>query len=220
MSAVGPSLASPEAVRPDPDGWRMPIVLLACWFSAVIVGMYMLIAHSYICGPRGENPRRWPADSTLIRSETCPTLLVFFHPLCPCSKATLEELTRLLTKHKDKISVHIAFACDGNSLLLAQSSLYRDAKDLPGVHVVEDTSGAEAQRFGAATSGHVFLYSPSGRLLFEGGITPARGHEGGNLGTTAIHEWLASGRSTTTTAPVFGCELVAPRGSTGKGGAR
>ena len=68
-----------------------------------------------------------------------------------------------------------------------------------------------------ATSGHALLFDRDGRLLFRGGITPARGHEGDNFGASAIAARLA-GRPARAEAPVFGCPIagLAPADTEGR----
>jgi len=73
--------------------------------------------------------------------------------------------------------------------------------------VLRDDGAVEAGRFGIATSGTVALYDRGGKLLFHGGITPARGHEGDSFGRERIVSLLTSGRSDRADAPVFGCAL-------------
>lgn len=70
-----------------------------------------------------------------------------------------------------------------------------------------DETGFEARRFHAETSGQTLLYSRSGTLLFEGGVTLARGHEGDNPGRSALQELIDNGHSEQTHTPVFGCGL-------------
>jgi hypothetical protein len=82
---------------------------------------------------------------------------------------------------------------------------------LPDVAVAIDPDGREARAFGARTSGHVFAYDASGQLRFAGGVTAARGHEGGNPGldrlTAALGGWRGGDALS---SPVFGCPLEDP----------
>jgi hypothetical protein len=73
-----------------------------------------------------------------------------------------------------------------------------------------DEGGAEARRFGAATSGQALLYDAAGRLVFSGGITPARGHSGDSAGRDAIIRWVERGTAPQKSAFVFGCSLHDP----------
>jgi hypothetical protein len=90
---------------------------------------------------------------------------------------------------------------------------------LPEARLVTDAHGAESRRFGSATSGQVLLYDPAGRLVFAGGITPARGDMGDSFGRETLMAATAAGASPATGAattnltprtPVFGCPLFAP----------
>jgi hypothetical protein len=75
--------------------------------------------------------------------------------------------------------------------------------------VVADDGGVESQRFGALSSGQALLYGADGRLLFAGGITESRGHQGDNAGESAIAALvLGAGRSgQSSSTPVYGCPL-------------
>ena len=75
----------------------------------------------------------------------------------------------------------------------------------PGVP--EPTVGIPKHRFGAETSGHTVLYDASGALRFHGGITAARGHEGGSAGRAAIVA-AVRGEEPSSSAHVFGCSLA------------
>ena len=48
-----------------------------------------------ICEP-GILSQRWPPSSQIPLDQTSPTLLLFLHPRCPCSRSSLAELERLL----------------------------------------------------------------------------------------------------------------------------
>ena len=81
------------------------------------------------------------------------------------------------------------------------------AAAIPGAQVLRDAGGVEAARFQAATSGQTLLYSAEGDLLFNGGITSARGHAGDNFGKSAIISLVNGGRAEHAETPVFGCTL-------------
>jgi hypothetical protein len=91
-----------------------------------------------------------------------------------------------------------------------KSDLWNRASTIPGVSVLEDRRGTEAQHFRALTSGQVFLYGADGRLLFSGGITAARGHVGDNPGRLAIESLVNSGTAERDHSVVFGCPLFNP----------
>ena len=80
------------------------------------------------------------------------------------------------------------------------------ASTIPGVTIVRDDDGVEAARF-HASSGATVLYDTQGRLLFSGGITSARGHEGDSAGLQRISSLLRTGKADRSDAPVYGCSM-------------
>jgi hypothetical protein len=76
-------------------------------------------------------------------------------------------------------------------------------------HVTIDRGEREAHRFGALTSGAVVVYAPSGDLVFEGGLTIARGHEGG-AAPERIRDLVTANATSPLLGPVFGCGLDGP----------
>jgi hypothetical protein len=89
-----------------------------------------------------------------------------------------------------------------------QTDLRATAAAIPGTHVVSDLGGVEARRFNATTSGETLLYSDRGELLFNGGITLARGHAGDNAGRSAIESSLSGAAPACSQTPTFGCPIA------------
>jgi hypothetical protein len=87
---------------------------------------------------------------------------------------------------------------------------WRAAASIPGVTPMLDDGGEAARAFGSVTSGHVLLYAPDGHLLYSGGITGARGHEGDNEGRQAVLAVIEGFTPQTERHPVFGCGLEDP----------
>jgi hypothetical protein len=148
------------------------------------------------------------------------TLLVIAHPHCPCTRATVEELAKIMARAKGSVDARVVFVIPrGLDQEWAETDLYRAASAIPGVHTYLDSNGEIAGRFGAATSGQALLYGADGRLQFAGGITPGRGHGGDNAGSDAIVSIIDSRSAILASTPVFGCGLATP--STGAvGGGR
>ena len=88
---------------------------------------------------------------------------------------------------------------------------WTDASAISGVETRGDPANAEARRFGALSSGTTLLYGSDGRLLFSGGITDARGHQGSNPALTEVADRLRGLTALPATTPVFGCALEDPR---------
>jgi len=178
------------------------------WVVAVAVGLTVLWDYENAPGIAAEPPAHWPAGSALRHIPGVPTLVMLVHPHCPCSRASLEELDRLMADLPSVLIAHVLFVKPpGVPADWEQTDLWRRAASIPGVSLTRDADGVEAQRFDAATSGQTVVYDGDDRLLFSGGITAARGHEGDNPGRTAILSLLTSTGGERRSTPVFGCSL-------------
>jgi len=181
----------------------------AAWLAAVAGGFAFLLRYkSTPAAQSGAAPAQWPAGSRVPRSDRRSTLLLFAHPRCICTRASLAELARMMARFHDRVEAKVLFWMpadappDWNS-----GDLWTSAGRIRGVAVLRDEGGREASRFGIATSGGVVLYDQRGRLLFQGGITQSRGHEGDSFGQERIASLLTTGAADRADAPVFGCAL-------------
>lgn len=186
-------------------------LVVAVWALSVGSGMAALWGYASAPGLPAHPPATWPDESRMERQPGRATLLLFAHPHCPCTRATIGELARLMAPARERVAVHVLFtkppgAGDG----WERTDLWDGAAAIPGVTVVRDDGGIEARRFGVATSGQALLYEADGRLRFAGGITSARGHEGDSMGRSAILTLLVDGRAERAESPVFGCALHDP----------
>jgi hypothetical protein len=185
--------------------------LAALWLVAVGTGMALLSAYASTPGIPASAPPTWPAASMIARRIGAPTVLVFAHLQCPCTRATLGEIDWLLARVHGRADVHVLFsAADDPEEQWEDTSLAQLAASIPSVRVHRDAGGREAARFGVATSGEVLLYDAGDHLRFAGGITGARGHAGGNPGRDRLLEQLTAARGDGTPSPVFGCALGIP----------
>jgi hypothetical protein len=188
-----------------------PISVVVCllWLVLVGVGFALVMRYENTPGQTGEIPGQWPAGTALQLGAHEPTLILFAHPRCPCTRATMEELNRLLAQTKTKASIQACFFQPASfSGDWSQSDLWRSAEAMPGLETKADIDGQEARRFGAETSGTVLLYDERGRLLFKGGITGGRGHVGDNAGKSAVARRLEDPSLAFQGAPVYGCSLL------------
>jgi hypothetical protein len=178
------------------------------WLCATIFVMILLNGYSITPGEAGSPPEQWPVDSQIRPSPGKPTLLLFLHPRCPCSRATLGELEVLLAQCQGLANTIVLFTKpSGVSAEWADTDLWRRASKVAGMTAMSDPSGIEARRFRSETSGEVLLYSSDGRLLFQGGITASRGHSGDNPGRSALTTSLRGNQSNQNETSVFGCPL-------------
>ena len=189
---------------------RSIVLGLACiaWGSGVVAGFSTAERYAGTPGALATPGASWPATASVERDAARPTLLLFLHPCCPCSRATVEELSRLLARCGDRLATQVIFVSDPQlGTDWRQGGLWEDVAALPGVTELEDPGGTQARLFGARTSGQAELYGADGALLFSGGLTAARGHAGDNAGVDAVQAFVLHGHGAAS-APVFGCALV------------
>jgi len=185
--------------------WYLATVL---WLGATLTGLTLVARHANTPGLTGQAPSGWPSPSEIHRASGQPTFLLFAHPLCPCTRASLAEFADVAARRPAAAQLWVVFyKPQGAATVWEESDQCRTAAAIPGVNLWFDVDGVEARRFGAATSGLAMLYTADGRLAFQGGITPARGHTGANAGHQAIEALLAGARPATVRTPVFGCKL-------------
>jgi hypothetical protein len=190
---------------------------ITVWAVALAAGWWSLEVYDF--GTNASLPSgfvdRWPDDSALVRHDGRPTMLLFLHPKCPCSRASLGELERLFSS----IAGHTTSAPDLIVVATVPQAAPADwyhtdtvarALRLSNARLYIDREGVEAARFGATTSGSVMLFDPAGARQYAGGVTIARGHEGGNAGRDAIAQILRGARHVATGIPAFGCRLCLP----------
>lgn len=185
------------------------------WLVVAATGMAWLASYKGRPGDLGCPPPRWPVTSPLNRAADRPTLLVFAHPHCSCTRATLEELARLLAQCPGRVRTCVVFLHPaGTPPAWPRSDRWDQAGQIPGVVCIDDAGACETRRFGATTSGQALLYAADGSLRYHGGLTPARGHAGDNRGRSALLRLVLTGADDTAlcTGPVYGCPLFAPEG--------
>ena len=162
-------------------------VVAAIWICSVIAGIVLLAKYGSAPGAAAGPPRSWPATPGLPCQSSRPSLVMFVHPKCPCSRASINELARLTARCRDRM----------------------DLTAIPGLRVVVDQGGRLAAAFGITTSGHCLVYDAGENLIFSGGITTGRGHEGDSPGQAivtgiALHSAVNGSHECAT----YGCPLM------------
>jgi hypothetical protein len=211
MSGLGPNASENRTVRRNR---RVPIATAIAglvWLSVIVTATVLMFAYAATPGDGGAPPAVWPSASHVVREFSKPTLVMFVHPRCPCSRASIGELAALMAHVQGKAIVRVLFLEPaGTDPGWVETSSWREAAAIPGVVVQRDEDGAEASLFSMKTSGDSVLYAADGRLLFHGGITISRGHSGDNPGREALQALLQNQPAQLAQTPAFGCALFAP----------
>jgi hypothetical protein len=181
---------------------------ITLWLLTISCGLWVLWDYENTPGVGAEPLSRWPIDSRIQRAPDRATLVMLAHPHCPCTRASIGELSLLMAHSQGRLTAYVLFLKPtGFSEDWEKTDLWQSAASIPGVNVMIDDDGIEARRFHSATSGQAILYDAGGRLLFSGGITGSRGHAGDNAGRSAIESLVNTGMADQTETFVFGCPL-------------
>ncbi|GMU38008.1 MAG: hypothetical protein KJ057_13430 [Phycisphaerae bacterium] len=190
----------------------------AVWATVLFFGGKRIVEYAARPGSSAAPDMYWPAGSRIAHPADRPALLMFLHPKCPCSRASLSNLERILSFGASRVRCTVVFVCpESVSESWRDSDLVGKCRVIAGLSVMFDDGGAEARRFGATTSGHVLMYDARGRLFFSGGLTPARGHEGDSSGMDAVRALISGATPVSVMTPVFGCPLFEPELAAGLG---
>jgi hypothetical protein len=205
MTTIGAIRVSTDALR----NWLLSAVVMTVLGLVLIISLYKSFAFEFTPARRSGVSETWPQAADYQRGAR-GTLVVFLHPQCPCSRATLSQLDRLrLAASEHDVTFHAIFSGDPE-MEQEPSSLVKSARGLTGVATHLDSQSASARSFGALTSGEAYLYDAAGNLVYHGGLTPSRGHEGSCPSLDFLNGWLRDKPTSTAPAlsgPVFGCEL-------------
>lgn len=214
MPLTGKTTGSTLSLRAGSgNGWIYLLIVL--WGTAVSAGAVRMIRYQLTPGPSpAPAPTLWPVNGNIPAHSGKPLLLMIAHPQCTCTRASLNELRRLIARFeglRNPPEIYLSvIAPDGVGPDWTDGPVLRNAATISGLHVAIDPGGHFAERLGATTSGHVLLYGADEKLIFSGGITSARAHEGDAVGQEAIFNALYGKSPPTHETPVFGCALHTP----------
>src|SRR6185436_12332079 len=115
---------------------RVHILLSLIWLFAAGAGAWGLMRYENAPAPTGSTPLQWPSDSRVVHQAGNSTLLMFMHPHCPCSRASVEELNRLLVRGGGRVGVQVFFVRPkGAPNDWTETALWKSAEAIPGIKV-------------------------------------------------------------------------------------
>ena len=185
-------------------------ILSVLCLGVILFLFYTLTIYSIRPGEKGgSSPQTLPRQCKAFHSPDKPTLIMFAHPKCPCSRASVGELAEIMGRLGDRVNTTVLFLRPNDfEEDWVKTDLWTQASAIPGVRTMIDTDGSEAKTFGCATSGHTLVYDQSGHLAFEGGITGSRAHYGDNDGADAVKAILLAKTPAMKSTAVYGCSLL------------
>lgn len=137
--------------------------LAAAWMLAVAAGFLAILKYGSTPGHAGTPAVHWPRETHVLPDPDRANLVLVVHPQCPCTRASIDSLARIMTRCQGELSAHVlCYRPAGFPRDWEKTDLWHNAAIIPGVQVLSDEDGAEAERFGAEASGHALLYGLGG----------------------------------------------------------
>ncbi|MEM7232298.1 MAG: hypothetical protein AAF517_09000 [Planctomycetota bacterium] len=184
------------------------VLLAVLWLIGIGVGLSVLLRFDYEAGAVGRIATTFPTRTRLEPAENGMTLVMSLHPRCPCSRASIAELERLLARCGESLQATLLFYVpSGFDAAWTDTPTWNRAREVPGVTTEADVDGRLIKRFGFQVSGEAALFDSKSQLRFHGGITPARSHEGTSEGALAVAGIVSGEREDYFEAPSFGCPV-------------
>lgn len=199
------------------------LVLFVCFPCAICVGTWAIADYSNRPCDRGTpsltlDPNQTSADLLAVLNEFAQSelrrtdskkLLVFYHPHCPCTAASLRNLQRINSSLVSERKIYaFAFHPQDEPVTWIESPTTKLLRGIPNITIIPDREAIACQAFGLSTSGHMLVYDEAQRLIFSGGITPGRGHEGDCQSSFDLRQKINGEKSTLNYWPVYGCSIV------------
>lgn len=199
--------------RPDKQRLALPFVGFL-WLVGIVVGSVFMFQHEFTPGESRPAPASLPAKFRAITPEEGQNLTLFMavHPDCPCTGSSLEQLDRFLTRYPTEARAVALFWVpkgeQGSNTQTTDGSYWKRLNKLNTVSTVVDPQGRMAEKLGSLVSGAVVAYDQNGSLVFQGGLTATRGHDGPSVGFDSLVA-LANQEATPELCrtPSFGCSL-------------
>ena len=185
------------------------VLFVTIWAILLGIGFVWMSDYSSRPGLSAKFNAKIPTEYFQKSTENLPQLFLFLHPKCSCSLATLGELEHLVADNQNRVEITVFFykPMEESDDWVKTNLWYRTRRISSSVKMVILTED-EIEKFGVITSGQTLLYDGDGNLIFSGGITVARGHEGKSIGRETIENYLQTGNISVHETPVFGCLLT------------
>src|SRR5687767_10835692 len=86
--------------------WKLKLLSIL-WVTAVGAGVGLLWNYAATPGVQGHPPDRWPSQSLVRPAKKLSTLVMTAHPHCPCTRASIRELARLMAQCPDLVRAYV-----------------------------------------------------------------------------------------------------------------
>lgn len=116
-----------------------PAILSVVWTLTIAAGMNAVWKHELSPGTVALPSHMWPVASKLPPPSNTPVLVMLAHPRCPCTRASIGELAKLMASLQGRLSSHVlSYTPKHSSLDWQETDLWASAQAIPGVQVSAD----------------------------------------------------------------------------------
>src|SRR4051794_31602620 len=110
--------------------------IASCLFCLLAIGAGLVWVSGFETA--GADPSQshgdWPKETPLSLDRTHLTLLMFAHPRCPCTRASLEELKAVLAIARGKVTAEVLFLSPSRKpSLWTLADRWHEATAIPGL---------------------------------------------------------------------------------------
>ncbi|HEY9683527.1 MAG TPA: hypothetical protein V6C89_19905 [Drouetiella sp.] len=189
------------------------VAALMGWLGLLAIGTTISATYENEPGDRG-----FPPSQVLPTAAEMPQnskggyqLIMFVHPKCPCTRASMSELRKLMQNNPDLKATIYFYRPSNEEAGWEKSDIWKTAESIKNATLRVDIDGKKASAYRIVTSGEILLYDANQHLVFSGGITGARGHVGDNISEDMLEDALMSlskPDQAPRIAPVFGCRIL------------
>src|SRR6478735_1308532 len=99
MKKLGSNRLGRQALIPVGVGWGI----------AVVVGLVLLFIYQTAPGANGNPSQHWPAGSRIVPAANQVHLVMVAHPRCPCTRASIEALARIMAQCRERATASVLF---------------------------------------------------------------------------------------------------------------
>src|SRR6188768_4255787 len=88
--------------------WQVGYALVGvAWLVAVVIGGIQVSAYDRAAGNIAKAPLQLPQSLLITPEKELPTLVMLVHPHCPCSRASVGELAKVMTACQGKLTATV-----------------------------------------------------------------------------------------------------------------
>src|SRR5947207_2532537 len=85
------------------------VTFSVAWVIALVLSGRALLSYESTPGGVGAVPVAWPKTSRIPPPTDQPVLVMLAHPRCPCTRASVAELQKIMARLQGKLTAYVLF---------------------------------------------------------------------------------------------------------------